>query len=155
MKKILIFVCSVLLLFSLTACTIDMYRMNSNEENTDETKTSEELSISKLQEKYPQFFNVSTDGGFTVYIWQMAENNYKCYLINRVIDALTDRTFAFEVGTTIPEMRTILSTYDINKDDIVIQPVANPVSSYAYRIDDAYTEQLTELFWSDEEVNVP
>ena len=155
MKKRLVFVCSVLLVLNMTACAIDMHRINSNEEHANNTKTSEELNISNLREKYPQFFNVSTDGGLTVYIWQLAENNYNCYLINSVIDALTDRTFAFEVGTTIPEMRAILSTYDVDKDDIVIRPTVNPISSYAYKIDDAYTEQLIALFWSDEEGIVP
>ena len=52
-------------------------------------------------------------------------------------------------------MRAILSTYDVDKDDIVIRPTVNPISSYAYKIDNAYTEQLIALFWSDEEGIVP
>lgn len=39
-------------------------------------------TIDGLKVKYPQFFNVSTDGGLTVYIWQMSANNYSCYLAN-------------------------------------------------------------------------
>ena len=106
-------------------------------------------NIGKLKEKYPQFFNVSTDGGLTVYIWQMSENNYSCYLANTSIEAISDNSFAYNVGTTIAEMRAILTTYDIEQKDITVQPVINPLSSYGYRIDDAYRANIKELFWKD------
>ena len=105
-------------------------------------------TIEELKVKYPQFFNVSTDGGLTVYIWQMSKNNFQCYLINRSIDTLADQSFAFEVGATIAEMRTILTSYDIAQKDIVLHPVNNPLSSYLYEITDEYREKVTELFWS-------
>ena len=152
MKKNVIVMLCILLVLVGAACA---YASLHDEANTDEQRTARRIYHSQLQEKYPQFYNVSTDGGLTVYIWQMAENNYKFYLVNSVIDAFSDRTFAFEVGTTITEMRAILSTYDVDKDDIVIRPTVNPISSYAYKIDDAYTEQLIALFWSDEEGIVP
>ena len=107
------------------------------------------LGIKQLEETYPQFFNISTDGGLTVYVWQMAENDYRCHLVNRSIDALTDRTFAFEFGTTIAEMRKILSTYDIKREDIVIRSVVNPLSSYYYEIDNTYRTNVEELFWKE------
>lgn len=107
---------------------------------------SEQSDISALKEKYPQFFGLSTDGGLTVYIWQMAENNYNCYLMN------SDMTFAItEIkGASISEMRAILSTYDIDRNDITIQPCGNPLSSYLYIIDDAdaYRKKIEEKFWS-------
>ena len=31
--------------------------------------------IENLKEKYPEFFGVSTDGGLTVYVWEMAKEN--------------------------------------------------------------------------------
>lgn len=105
-------------------------------------------NIGQLKDKYPQFFNVSTDGGLTVYIWQMSKNNYQCYLVNRGIDMLADQSFAFEVGATIAEMRAILTTYDIDQKDIVIHPVNNPLSSYYYEIDDEYRTRIKEMFWS-------
>ena len=106
-------------------------------------------NFQSLKEKYPQFFNVSTDGGLTVYIWQMSENNYSCYLANTSMEAISDNSFAYNVGATIAEMRAILTTYDIEQKDITVQPVINPLSSYGYRIDDAYRAKIKELFWEN------
>ena len=105
------------------------------------------VNLSQLKEKYPQFFNVSTDGGLTVYVWQMSANNYSCYLANTSLEAISDNSFVYEVGATIAEMRAILTTYDIDRKDITVQPVINPLSSYYYEIDDAYRAKIKELFW--------
>lgn len=105
-------------------------------------------SMEKLENIYPQFFDVSTDGGLTVYIWQMAEDDYKCYLVNTAQEAISDNSFAYAGGATISEMRAILSTYDVNNEDVTIQPVINPLSSYFYEIDDIYCKYIKDLFWS-------
>ena len=105
--------------------------------------------IEQLKTKYPQFFNVSTDGGLTVYIWQMSKDNYSCYLANTSMEAISDNSFAYDVGATISEMRAILSTYDVEQKDITVQPVINPFSSYVYNIDTAYCTKVKELFWKD------
>jgi beta-lactamase regulating signal transducer with metallopeptidase domain len=106
-------------------------------------------NIGELKAKYPQFFNISTDGGLTVYIWQMEKNSYYCYLANTSLEAVSDNSFVYEVGATIAEMRAILTTYDIDKKDIIIQSVINPLSSYYYEIDDTYRAKIKELFWKD------
>ncbi|MBR2876743.1 MAG: hypothetical protein IKC01_06375 [Clostridia bacterium] len=105
-------------------------------------------SIGNLENIYPQFFDVSTDSGLTVYVWQMAEDDYKCYLVNTAQEAISDNSFAYTGGATISEMRAILSTYDINNEDVTIHPVINPLSSYFYEIDDTYREFVKNLFWS-------
>ena len=105
--------------------------------------------IEQLKTKYPQFFNVSTDGGLTVYIWQMSKDNYSCYLANTSMEAISDNSFAYDVGASIAEMRAILSTYDVEQKDITVQPVINPFSSYVYNIDTAYRTKVKELFWKD------
>ena len=105
--------------------------------------------IEQLKIKYPLFFNVSTVGGLTVYIWQMSKDNYSCYLANTSMEALSDNSFAYDVGATISEMRAILSTYDVEQKDITVQPVINPFSSYVYNIDTAYRTKVKELFWKD------
>ncbi len=107
-------------------------------------------SIDQLKVKYPQFFNISTDGGLTVYIWQMSKNNYKCYLANTFLEAISDNSFAYKVGATIPEMRAILTTYNIDRSEITIQAVRNPLSSYYYKIDDTYQSKVKELFWEEQ-----
>ena len=105
-------------------------------------------SMEKLENIYPQFFDVSTDGGLTIYIWQMAEDDYKCYLVNTAQEAVSDNSFAYVGGATISEMRAILSTHDINKENVTVQPIINPLSSYFYEIDDTYCEFVKNLFWS-------
>ena len=105
-------------------------------------------TIDGLKVKYPQFFNVSTDGGLTVYIWQMSANNYSCYLANTSMEAISDNSFAYDVGASIAEMRAILATYDIDQKDISIHPVRNPLSSYYYEINDAYRSKVKEMFWA-------
>lgn len=105
--------------------------------------------IEQLKIKYPQFFNVSTVGGLTVYIWQMSKDNYSCYLANTSMEAISDNSFAYDVGASISEMRAILTAYDIDRNDITIQPVRNPLSSYYYEIDNAYRKKVKDLFWND------
>ena len=105
-------------------------------------------NIGQLKEKYPQFFNVSTDGGLTVYVWQMSKDNYSCYLANTSMEAISDNSFAYDVGTTIAEMRAILTTHNIDQKEITVQPVINPLSSYYYEIDDTYRAKVKELFWA-------
>ena len=108
----------------------------------------------KLRLKYPQYFDISTDGGLTVYVWQMAEDNYRCHLANTALEAISDNSFIYTTGATIEEMKIILSSYDIGREDITIQPVINPISSYYYEIDEAYKEKINELFWGDTAVIV-
>ena len=113
------------------------------------------LSVSALRKIYPQFFNVSTDGGLTVYVWQMDENNYKCHLANTSMEAISDNSFAYSVWATIEEMKVILSSYDIDKNDITIQPVINPLSSYYYEITDVYKSKIKAMFFGNDGASIP
>lgn len=137
-----------------------LYKLREeNENNTTKSDTLSTVNLEQLRNTHPHFFNVPTDGGLTVYIWEMAENIYECHLANTAREALTDQSYVYTVGAaTIPEMRAILTTYDIDKKDITIQPVINPLSSYYYEIDDMYTAKIEELFWSgykDNLINKP
>ena len=116
-----------------------------------DTDDSVKLSVNALKKIYPQFFGVSTDGGLTVYVWQMAENNYRCYLTNTDMEAISDNSFAYTVkdSATIEEMKVILSSYDIDKSEITIQPVNNPLSSYYYEITDSFRAKVKAMFWGD------
>lgn len=105
-------------------------------------------SFSDLKEKYPHFYGLNTDGGLTVYIWQLSELHYGCYLVSTSMDTLTDTSFTFENGASIQEMLTIISSYSIGKENVTIKPVRNPISSYYYEINDEYRQSLEEYFWS-------
>lgn len=105
-----------------------------------------DAALSRAREKYPQFFNVDTSAGLIVDVWQMRAGDCRCYLTSAALDAVSDNSFAYDVGVSIPEMRAILSTYDIPEKDIAIRAVQNPLSSYAYTIDEQYKAQLQLLF---------
>ena len=116
--------------------------------------------MNRLQELYPEFFNLKGDPfkGVEVYVWQMAPGSYSCGLLpgtnrERTWEELwngTNREKIWEElwnlkGTSIDEMRKILSSYDIPHDDIIILPFQNPISSYAYAVDDAYMAGLRDM----------
>lgn len=107
--------------------------------------------IEQLKTKYPMYFDLSTTKGLEVYIWQMAEGSYSCGLLsgknrNYTQEELWD---LHKSPASLDEMRTIVASYipDISQSDVVICPIQMPHSSYAYNIDEAYREKITNLFW--------
>ena len=85
---------------------------------------------SVLRKKYPQYFDLPTFKGLEVYVWQMAPNSYSCGVMegtnrNKELEELMSLK-----GTTIEEMKVILASYDIPKENIFIMPWQNPFSSY-------------------------
>lgn len=119
--------------------------------NNVDTDDSVKLSVNALKKIYPEFFGVSTDGGLTVYVWQTDAKTYKCHLANTSMEAISDNSFAYTVkdSATIEEMKVILSSYDIDKSEITIQPVNNPLSSYYCEITDSYRAKVKAMFWGD------
>ena len=107
--------------------------------------------LEQLKETHPHFFNIPTEGGLTVYVWEMAKDVYECHLANTVRESITDQSFVYTIGAvTIEEMKAILTTYDVDRNDITIQPVISPWSSYIYEIDETYTAKIKALFWGEE-----
>ena len=105
--------------------------------------------IAVLRQKYPQYFDLPTDKGLEVYIWQMAAGSYSCALLpGRNLSYSTEEIMDLhKAPVTMAEMRTILSTYDIERSKIVLMPVRMAYSSYYYVIDDAYRKSLEKQFW--------
>lgn len=99
------------------------------EENT-LMKPNPAISMDELKEKYPEYFDLSTFKGLEVYVWQMAPNSYSCGVLPGTNREKTWEELWNLKGTTIEEMRAILSTYEIPKGDIIIIPWQNPISSY-------------------------
>lgn len=88
------------------------------------------LQIAELREKYPEYFDLGTFKGLEVYVWQMAENDYRFGLMqgtNR--EKIPDEKMALK-GATAEEMALILSTFNIEDKDIFVIPWPNPISSY-------------------------
>lgn len=86
--------------------------------------------IAKLREKYPEYFALATFKGLEVYVWQMAEDNYRFGLMQGTNREKTLEEKLALKGATSEEMTLILSTFAIEDRDIFVIPWQNPVSSY-------------------------
>ncbi|MBR3975929.1 MAG: hypothetical protein IKJ88_08720 [Clostridia bacterium] len=119
---------------------------NASPDGGADENTSTDIDI--LKAKYPHFFDISTDGGLTVYVWQMAEENYRCYLANTFMEAISDNSFIYTTADSASpdEMRAILSDYAVDQKDITVQGIINPLSSYYYELDEAYQRKVKALF---------
>lgn len=107
--------------------------------------------ISDLRKQYPEYFDLYATPRLKVIVWQMAEGSYSCALVPGS-DLRKEAEIGIESrGTTIEEMRMILSTYyeardcDIEPEQIEVVPFQNPISSYAYEIDETYTGRVRWL----------
>lgn len=107
--------------------------------------------ISDLRKQYPEYFDLYATPRLKVIVWQMAEGSYSCALVPGS-DLRKEAEIGIESrGTTIEEMRMILSTYyeardcDIKPEQIEVVPFQNPISSYAYEIDETYTGRVRWL----------
>ena len=109
-------------------------------------ETDNTVSLETLKEKYPEYFGLDITNGLEVYVSQFAEKVYQCQLFSGQTSFLKNNKIDFEKRTTLQEMKLILSTYDISSEDIVVIPHYNPLSSYYYKIDDAYVEKVKSLF---------
>ena len=83
-----------------------------------------------LREKYPEYYDLSTFKGLEVYVWQMAPNSYSCGVMEGTNRDKTLEEMMNMKGASIDEMKAILSSYDIPKENIIIIPWQNPISSY-------------------------
>lgn len=107
---------------------------------------AQQQEYKRLEKQYPAYFDLDTEDGLAVYVWQMSSDGYCCALLSGS-DNRTEAELSRMKGTTIEEMRLILNTYEIedNDIDVVIIPFRNPLSSYWYEIDKAYTDNLIRL----------
>jgi hypothetical protein len=83
-----------------------------------------------LRKKYPEYFDLSAFKGLEVYVWQMTSGSYSFGVLPGTNREKTLEEKMNMKGASADEMRTILSSYDIDKSDIIIIPWQNPISSY-------------------------
>lgn len=89
-----------------------------------------EVPMDELREKYPEYFELGTFKGLEVYVWQMAENDYRFGLMQGTNREKTQEEKMALKGASAEEMALILSTFDIEDRDIFVIPWQNPISSY-------------------------
>ncbi|MBQ8408810.1 MAG: hypothetical protein IJY39_08100 [Clostridia bacterium] len=83
-----------------------------------------------LMDTYPEYFGLDASDGLDVYVWQMAENSYSFGLLPSSDRNWLDSELVKLRGVNALQMRLILATYNLSKDDIRIIPWQNPISSY-------------------------
>ena len=86
--------------------------------------------MAALREKFPEYFDLDTFKGLEVYAWQMARDSYSFGVMMGTNRNKTLEEMMRLKGATAVEMRAILSTYDIPKENIIVIPWQNPISSY-------------------------
>jgi hypothetical protein len=105
---------------------------------------TERKEITELRAQFPEYFGLDTSKGLKVYVWQMSNDGYFCALLAGS-DNKTDVEIGGMKGTTIEQMRLILSTYGLEEKEIEVVPFHNPVSSYWYEIDNDYKVWIRRL----------
>lgn len=85
-----------------------------------------------LKGQYPEYFDINPSGGLDVIVWQMAEKSYSFALLkhsSKERNRFSDEFLNLK-GVNAEDMKTILSAYNIDKNNIHVIPWQNPFSSY-------------------------
>lgn len=103
---------------------------------------------SGLREQFPQYFDLSTFKGLEVYVWSMAEGSYSCGVLPGTNRNKTQEEI-WELGlhsVSVADMKEILDAYGIPDDEVFLYACSQPISSYAYQIDEDYCKAVSAQF---------
>jgi len=102
-----------------------------------------------LRIKYPEYYNLDTFKGIEVYVWQNEDGEYRCGAMSGTNRGKTieEYTALAENSASIKEMKSILASYKIEKDCIIIIQIDNPLSGDEIEINEINPEELYDLFW--------
>ena len=144
MKKFVIFAMNLLLVIALLGCGTK----NSESESDAKYEIDNSVSVEKLKEQYPEYFELSDFKGIEVYVWQMAEESYRCGIMSGTNRDKTEEEIweLQERSLSVDEAKALLNELGISRNDIIVIPIAQPYSSYLYEIDSEYTERVKKLF---------
>ena len=105
-------------------------------------------ATTNLQKRFPEYYNLDTSEGVTVYVWQAEDGEYRCGALSGI-----NRNTKFEEisklasnSTSIDEMKTILSSYNIERGYVMVYHI-EIMSSY-YEVIEDYKE-IRDIFWGD------
>ena len=101
-----------------------------NRTGTDIASDGSTAAIDALREQYPEYFDLPTGKGLEVYVWQMAQNSYSFGVLSGTNRYKSPEELWNLKRVSAEEMKAILSTYDIDEQNIYIYPWQNPISSY-------------------------
>ena len=102
-----------------------------------------------LRIKYPEYYNLDTFKGIEVYVWQNEDGEYRCGAMSGTNRGKTieEYTALAENSASIEEMKSILASYKIEKDSIIIIQIDNPLSGDEIEINEINPEEIYDLFW--------
>jgi len=102
-----------------------------------------------LRIKYSEYYNLDTFKGIEVYVWQNEDGEYRCGAMSGTNRGKTieEYTALAENSASIKEMKSILASYKIEKDSIIIIQIDNPFSSEDINIREINPEEIYDLFW--------
>lgn len=101
--------------------------------------------MKKLEEKYPQFFNLDASEGLTVYVTALGLENYRWYLSSNKNPIDPQKIMDFKEFATDHEMLQILFDYDINDAYIEVVTFQHNLSSYLWDDEENDSEYLRTL----------
>lgn len=135
-------------LFVLCAFLSSCGQKSVDPESVDSVTEGVEIEIDTLKSRVPQYFDLATFKGLEVYVWSMAEGNYRCGMLPGTNRNKTQREiWDLAVNSvSVGEMKVILKTYDISDEDIFLFACAQPISSYMYPIDEDYCSNVSAQF---------
>ena len=104
-----------------------------------------------LRVKYPEYYDLPTDKGLELYVWQMAEGAWSCGLMAGTNREKTHEELWNLRAASVREMKEILASYKLPAEEIAVIPIYVPYSSYMYVIDEDYRAAVREMFFGKEE----
>ncbi len=98
-----------------------------------------------LRESHPQYFELATEQGLTVFVTEWTEGSYRCGVMagQDLHPAQAELTEISLGGVDLESVKLILSTYEIGEDRIAVVPFANALSSYSGKTSTAPTDPET------------
>ena len=110
------------------------------------TGEDREKRIEELRKEFPQYFDIPTEFGIDVFVWQMGRGSLSFCLAEHTDE---EPGFAFvdsQKAVGVTDMKLILSAYDIDPALITIRPTSSPLSSYGFAgFDERYIDGVREL----------
>ena len=102
-----------------------------------------------LRIKYPEYYNLDIFKGIEVYVWQNEDGEYRCGAMSGTNRGKTieEYTALAENSASIKEMKSILASYKIEKDSIIIIQIDNPLSGAEIETKEINPEDIYDLFW--------
>lgn len=124
-------------------------------QTSDHRQMQNERSIEVLKEQYPEYFELTSFKGIEVYVWETADEGYRCGMMsgtNRMKTGSEIQALA-QKSLSVPEAKKVLEECGIEDDCITIIPITQPYPdsddtniSKPYIIDEERAEQIYNLF---------